>query len=141
VTAGSASSLLGASNTAAWRIERARGLAQRRSSYGCVQQRHTFLPALPGPGQFDVITEELQGYAAAENLALLAYSPLLAWLLHSDPPVIPIPGASSVAQLDEILAAIELKLDDAQLARLAGEGALAVSPSGSPRPGHPPMHS
>jgi aryl-alcohol dehydrogenase-like predicted oxidoreductase len=173
--------LLGASNTATWRIERARGLAQRRPSYSCVQQRHTFLPALPGPGQFDVITEELKDYAAAENLALLAYSPLLggaysdpgkplpaaydhptaqarlaalyevaaelgasanqvvlAWLLHSDPPVIPIPGASSVAQLDEILAAIELKLDDAQLARLAGEGALAASPSGSPRPGHPP---
>jgi aryl-alcohol dehydrogenase-like predicted oxidoreductase len=170
--------LLGASNTATWRIERARGLAQRRPAYSCVQQRHTYLPARPGPGEFDVITEELKDLAAAESLTLFAYSPLLggaygdpgkplpaaydhptararlaalhevaaeldasanqvvlAWLLRSDPPVIPIPGASSVAQLDEILAATELKLDDAQLARLAGAGALGSSPSGSGRPG------
>lgn len=180
--------LLGASNTATWRIERARGLAHRRPAYSCVQQQHTYLPAQPGPGQLNLISEELKDYAAAENLTLLAYSPLLAgaygdpgkplpaayehltaqdrlaalhqvaaelgasanqvvlaWLLRSDPPVIPIPGASSVAQLDEILAATELKLDDAQLARLegndalassvAGEGALALSPSGSARPG------
>jgi aryl-alcohol dehydrogenase-like predicted oxidoreductase len=157
--------LLGASNTATWRIERARGLAQGRPSYSCVQQSHTYLPALQGPGEFNVISEELKDYAAAENLALLAYSPLLggaysnpdkplsaafdhptaqaqlaalyevaaelnvsanqvvlAWLLREDPPVIPIPGASSVAQLEEILAATELKLDDAQLARLAPAG-------------------
>jgi aryl-alcohol dehydrogenase-like predicted oxidoreductase len=162
--------LLGASNTATWRIERARGLAHRRPAYSCVQQQYTYLPALPDPGQLNLITEELKDYAAAENLALLAYSPLLggayrdlgkplpaaydhptaqarlaalhevaaglgasanqvvlAWLLHSDPPVIPIPGASNVAQLDELLAATELKLDDAQLARLAGEDALAPS--------------
>jgi aryl-alcohol dehydrogenase-like predicted oxidoreductase len=168
--------LLGASNTATWRIERARGLAYGRPAYSCVQQRHTYLPALPGPGEFDVISEELKDLAAAENLTLFAYSPLLggayagkplpaayrhptaqarlavlhevaaelgasanqvvlAWLLRSDPPVIPIPGASSVAQLDEILAATELKLDDAQFARLTGEGAAELSPSGSARPG------
>ncbi len=46
----------------------------------------------------------------------------LAWLLHQDPPVIPIPGASSVAQLDEILAAAELKLDDVTLERLDRAG-------------------
>ena len=166
--------LLGASNTATWRIERARGLAHGRPSYSCVQQQHTYLPAQPDPGQLNLISEELKDYASAENLTLLAYSPLLAgaysdpgkplpaaydhptaqvrlavlyevaaelgasanqvvlaWLLRSDPPVIPIPGASSVAQLDEIIAATELKLDDAQLARLAGAGALASSPSGS----------
>lgn len=157
--------LLGASNTATWRIERARGLAQRRPSYSCVQQRYTYLPALQGPGEFDMISEELKDYAAAENLTLFAYSPLLggaycdpdkplpaaydhptaqarlaalyevaaqldasanqvvlAWLLHEDRPVIPIPGVSSVAQLEETLAATELKLDDSQLARLAGAG-------------------
>jgi len=46
----------------------------------------------------------------------------LAWLLHQDPPVIPIPGASSVAQLDEILGATELKLDSGTLARLDQAG-------------------
>ena len=164
--------LLGASNTATWRIERARGLARAagRPGYSCVQQQHTYVLAQPEPGQLNLITEELKDLAAAENLTLLAYSPLLggaysdpgkplpaaydhptaqvrlatlyevaaelgasanqvvlAWLLRGDPPVIPIPGASSVAQLDEILAATGLKLDDAQLARLAGEDALAPS--------------
>jgi len=48
----------------------------------------------------------------------------LAWLLHADPPVIPIPGASSVAQLDEIIGATRLHLDDDALKRLdqAGRG-------------------
>ena len=69
--------MLGASNTATWRIERARGLAQRRPAYSCVQQRHTYLPARSGPGEFDVITEELKDLAATENLTLFAYSPLL----------------------------------------------------------------
>jgi aryl-alcohol dehydrogenase-like predicted oxidoreductase len=39
----------------------------------------------------------------------------LAWLLHRQPAIIPVPGASSVAQLDEILAATELKLNAATL--------------------------
>jgi aryl-alcohol dehydrogenase-like predicted oxidoreductase len=160
--------LLGVSNTATWRIERARGLAHGRPVYSCVQQQYTSLPVQPDPGQLNLITEELKDYAAAEDLTLLAYSPLLAgayanpgkplpaaydhpsaaarltvlhkvaaelgatvnqvvlaWLMRSDPPVIPIPGASSVAQLDEILGATELTLDDAQLARLSGAGELA----------------
>jgi aryl-alcohol dehydrogenase-like predicted oxidoreductase len=40
-------------------------------------------------------------------------------LAASSPPVIPIPGASSVAQLDEIIAATELTLDEAILDRLS----------------------
>ena len=47
---------------------------------------------------------------------------VLAWLLHQDPPVLPIPGASSVAQLEEILGATELKLDSGILARLDQAG-------------------
>jgi aryl-alcohol dehydrogenase-like predicted oxidoreductase len=39
-------------------------------------------------------------------------------LAASSPPVIPIPGASSVAQLDEIIAATELTLDQAIVGRL-----------------------
>jgi aryl-alcohol dehydrogenase-like predicted oxidoreductase len=36
---------------------------------------------------------------------------VLAWLMGGDPPVLPVVGASSVAQLDESLAARELRLD------------------------------
>ncbi|MGH3400420.1 MAG: aldo/keto reductase [Streptosporangiaceae bacterium] len=47
---------------------------------------------------------------------------VLAWLLHQDPPVLPIAGASSVAQLDEIIGATELKLDEATRQRLDRAG-------------------
>lgn len=50
---------------------------------------------------------------------------VLAWLLHRQPAIIPVPGASSVAQLDEILAATELKLNAATLDRLDRAGRLA----------------
>jgi aryl-alcohol dehydrogenase-like predicted oxidoreductase len=149
--------LLGASNTATWRIERARALAEAAGvpAYSCVQEEYTYLLPHPGPGQVSIAGEELLDYAAAEQLTVLAYSPLLAgayarphqpvraaydhagneprraalrtvaaelgvtqnqvvlaWLMHRrQPRVIPIPGASSVEQLDEILAASELKLD------------------------------
>lgn len=157
--------LLGASNTATWRIERARQLAAGRPSYSCVQQEYSYLLPHPGPGQLNLISEELLDYGAAEQLTLFAYSPLLAgyyarpqskvrdaydhggndvrlralrdvaaelggtpnqvvlsWLLYQQPRIIPIPGASSVAQLDEILAATEVKLDQTLLRRLNQAG-------------------
>jgi aryl-alcohol dehydrogenase-like predicted oxidoreductase len=160
--------LLGASNTATWRVERARAIAGSagRPGYSCVQQQYTYLQALPDQGQLNLITEELLDFASAENISLLAYSPLLAgryarpdrglpaayahaasrmrlsvlgevateygatpgqvalaWLLaKSQPPIIPIPGASTVAQLDEILAAAELTLDAETVSRLDEAG-------------------
>lgn len=44
----------------------------------------------------------------------------LSWLLHRSPVVTPIPGTSSVAHLEDNVAAVELELDDADLARLDG---------------------
>jgi aryl-alcohol dehydrogenase-like predicted oxidoreductase len=167
--------LLGASNTAVWRIERARAIARAAGhpGYSCVQQQYTYLQRLPGGGDMDLVTDELLDYAAAENLAVLAYSPLLAgcyarpgqplpggyahassvarlevlgqvsgelgvtpnqvvlaWLLaRSQPPVIPIPGASTVAQLDEILAAVELPLEGETIRRLNRAGRQAPAPA------------
>ena len=71
--------LLGASNHATWRIERARAIARAggRPAYRCVQQEHSYLLPHPDPGQVNLITEELVDYAIAEELTLLAYSPLL----------------------------------------------------------------
>lgn len=43
---------------------------------------------------------------------------VLAWMLRQDPAPIPLFGASSVAQLDEALDALDLKLDDETVARL-----------------------
>jgi aryl-alcohol dehydrogenase-like predicted oxidoreductase len=61
---------------------------------------------------------------AAEHLAT-ANQVVLAWLLHRQPAIIPVPGASSVAQLDEILAATELKLNAEDLDRLDTAGRFA----------------
>jgi aryl-alcohol dehydrogenase-like predicted oxidoreductase len=116
----------------------------------------------------------LLDYAAAADLTLLAYSPLLAgcyarpdkalpaayahaanrerlsvlsevaaelgatpgqvvlaWLLaRSRPGIIPIPGASTVAQLDEILGATSLSLEDEVIRRLDEAGSAAIVSAG-----------
>ena len=43
---------------------------------------------------------------------------VLAWLMGGEVPVVPLVGASSVAQLDESLAAVDLELTAEQRARL-----------------------
>jgi aryl-alcohol dehydrogenase-like predicted oxidoreductase len=158
------------------RIERARTIARDagQRGYSCVQQQYTYLRALPDSGQLNLITEELLDYARACDLALLAYSPLLAgcyarpdkplpaayahaanrdrlsvlsevardvgatpgqvvlaWLLaRSQPEIIPVPGASTVAQLDEILGATEITLDDESIRRLDQAGSSAMAEAG-----------
>ena len=52
---------------------------------------------------------------------------VLAWLLGCRPPIIPIPGASSVAQLEELLGATELTLDEATMTRLDEAGQVELS--------------
>lgn len=47
---------------------------------------------------------------------------VLSWLIGGDVPVIPLVGASSVAQLDESLAAVDLELTPAQRAKLDAAG-------------------
>jgi aryl-alcohol dehydrogenase-like predicted oxidoreductase len=44
-------------------------------------------------------------------------------LLLQQPPIIPVTGASSVAQLEELLGAVDLRLDGAQ-----GPGVLSICP-------------
>ncbi|MER7836888.1 aldo/keto reductase [Streptomyces sp. NPDC096040] len=158
--------LLGCSNHAAWRIERARTLAREAgvAGYTCVQQRATYPRPRPG-ADFGVnphVSDELLDYVAAEpDLTLLGYSTLLggalsrpdrpvpeqydhpgtparlaalariadevgatpnqvalAWLMRGTPAVLPVIGVSSVAQLEECLAAVDLELDPGHLARL-----------------------
>jgi aryl-alcohol dehydrogenase-like predicted oxidoreductase len=47
---------------------------------------------------------------------------LLAWLIGGEVPMIPLVGASSPAQLDESLAAVDLELTPGQRARLDAAG-------------------
>ncbi|MEU6808266.1 aldo/keto reductase [Streptomyces sp. NPDC046831] len=85
--------LLGCSNHAAWRIERARALAREAgvAGYTCVQQRATYLRPRPGAdfGANPHVSEEVLDYVGSEpDLTLLGYSTLLGGALsHADRPV------------------------------------------------------
>jgi aryl-alcohol dehydrogenase-like predicted oxidoreductase len=159
--------LVGASNHATWRVERARAIARalRRPGYTCLQLRYSYLQprlhaALPRAGHLHVTEETLDYVRNEPDLTLWTYNALLAgaytrsdkpmpeayehpgthrrravleditaetgatpnqvvlaWLLGR-PQLIPIVGVSTVAQLDESLDAIDLRLDDDQRNRL-----------------------
>lgn len=163
--------LLGVSNHAVWRVERARALAAAAGlpGYEVLQYEHSYLrprtdiPAEIFPdGTLGAVGADMLGYLRAEpTLTLVAYSPLLkgaytnpdrplppgydhpgtpprlealkevaretgatlnqvvlAWQLGGEHPIVPLVGASSVAQLDESLAAVDLELTPEQRARL-----------------------
>jgi aryl-alcohol dehydrogenase-like predicted oxidoreductase len=165
--------LLGVSNHAVWRVERARALAAAAGlpGYEVLQYQHSHLrPRTDMPddlfpdGSLGHAGPELLSYLRAEpDLTLVAYSPLLtgaytrpdkplpadydhpgtpprlaalaevaretgatvnqvvlAWQMGGALPVIPLAGASSVAQLEENLAAVDLELTADQRARLDG---------------------
>jgi aryl-alcohol dehydrogenase-like predicted oxidoreductase len=56
--------------------------------------------------------------AIADEAGITTSQAALAWLLHRAPGMLPIPGTSSVAHLEENMAAGTVMLDAAQLARL-----------------------
>ncbi|WP_326661627.1 aldo/keto reductase [Streptomyces canus] len=162
--------LLGVSNHAVWRVERARALAAAAGlpAYEVLQYAHSHLrprtdvsdPLFPD-GSLGHAGADLLSYLRAErDLTLVAYSPLLkgaythpdrlpadfdhpgtparlkaltevaketgatvnqvvlAWQAGGDLPVVPLVGMSSVAQLEENLAAVDLELTGEQRARL-----------------------
>ncbi|MDN0200113.1 aldo/keto reductase [Streptomyces sp. S.PNR 29] len=164
--------LLGVSNQAVWRVERARALAAAAGlpGYEVLQYAHSHLrPRTDIPddlfpdGSLGHAGPELLSYLRAEPaLTLVAYSPLLkgaythpdrlprdfdhpgtparlavlhevaketgatvnqvvlAWQIGGELPVVPLAGVSSVAQLEENLAAVDLQLTPEQRARLDG---------------------
>jgi len=62
--------------------------------------------------RYEVLRQVAQELGATPNQVVLA------WMLHQDPVVIPLFGASSVSQLDEALDAVEIRLDAEQMDRL-----------------------
>lgn len=59
---------------------------------------------------------------AAEATGATANQVVLAWMLQSDPPVIPVIGMSTSDQLGELLGAIDVKLSPEQCAELSDAG-------------------
>ncbi|MFY1632992.1 aldo/keto reductase [Solwaraspora sp. WMMB335] len=58
----------------------------------------------------------------ASELGVTANQVVLAWLIEHDPPIVPIVGVSSVAQLDEAIGAVDLQLP-AELRKVLDEAA------------------
>jgi aryl-alcohol dehydrogenase-like predicted oxidoreductase len=145
--------LLGASNHAIWRVERARALAAAAGlpGYEILQYAHSHLRPrtdVPGDlfpdGSLGHAGPDLLSYLRAESgLTLVAYfdhpgtparlkvlgevaketgatvnQVVLAWQIGAELPIVPLVGMSSVAQLDENLAAVDLELTREQRARL-----------------------
>ncbi|HUZ36795.1 MAG TPA: aldo/keto reductase [Streptosporangiaceae bacterium] len=80
----------------------------------------------PGtPARLAVLREVAKEAGATVNQVVLA------WLIGAEVPVIPLVGASSVAQLDESLAAVDLELTAEQRARLGAAGSVSATRKGN----------
>ena len=82
----------------------------------CAERGIGFIPWYPlSAGSFE--HEGLQ--RVAQRHAASPYQIALAWLLHHKPNLLPIPGTSSVAHLEENLAAANIELSDEDLQELS----------------------
>jgi aryl-alcohol dehydrogenase-like predicted oxidoreductase len=72
---------IGASNFAAWRLERAQWVSRTHGwpEYCCIQQRHSYLRPVPGASTAPqvIANQDLLDYCQSGGITLLAYSPLL----------------------------------------------------------------
>lgn len=82
----------------------------------CEKEGLGFMPWSPVGGGRSLKAGALEAVAKEQNASV--YQVAIAWLLHRSPVMLPIPGTSSVAHLEENVAAGKLKLSEAQLAAL-----------------------
>ena len=89
----------------------------------CERSRIGFIPWFPlGAGQLSAAGSKLA--KIAEQAKITPSQLALAWLLRRSPVILPIPGTSQVAHLEENIATAAIKIDDAifhELSRLAGK--------------------
>jgi aryl-alcohol dehydrogenase-like predicted oxidoreductase len=125
--------MIGVSNVSVDELARARAVTeiasvQNRYNLGelssddvlavCERDGIAFLPLYPlGAGAL-TRSPELEAVAAAH--AATAAQVAIAWLLQRSPVMLPIPGTSSLAHLEENVAAAALQLSQEELDRLAG---------------------
>jgi len=83
----------------------------------CTERGLAFIPWAPvGSGDVSVLS------AAAERHGVTPSQLALAWLLHRSPVMVPIPGTSSVAHLEENIAAAAIELTPDDIAALTSTG-------------------
>lgn len=88
----------------------------------CERERLAFIPWAPIAGGS---TDKLEGAAGSNGLDAVAkargvsvWQAAIAWLLAKSPAMLPIPGTSSVAHLEDNVSPAALKLSAAELAAL-----------------------
>jgi pyridoxine 4-dehydrogenase len=90
----------------------------------CERERIGFIPWFPlGAGQLSAAGSKLTSIAAQAKITPSQLA--LAWLLRRSPVMLPIPGTSQVAHLEENVATAAVKIDDGifqELSKLAGKG-------------------
>lgn len=84
----------------------------------CAKEGLGFMPWSPVGGGRSLKGGALDAVAKAHNVSV--YQAAIAWLLHRSPVMLPIPGTSSVAHLEENMAAAKLELTPAELESLDG---------------------
>jgi aryl-alcohol dehydrogenase-like predicted oxidoreductase len=89
----------------------------------CRERELAFVPFFPLGSAFTggpaTLAADPAIASVADKHAVAPSQVALAWLLHRDERILLIPGTSSVAHLEENLAAIDVELDDDDLAALA----------------------
>ena len=83
----------------------------------CEKERIGFMPWAPVGGQRGPRSSALEEIAKAHNAKV--YQVAIAWLLQRSPVMLPIPGTSSLAHLEENMAAAKLKLTTEEMGRLS----------------------
>jgi aryl-alcohol dehydrogenase-like predicted oxidoreductase len=84
----------------------------------CEQEGIGFIPWFPlAAGRLSGAGGPVGGVAA--QLKATPSQVALAWLLARSPVILPIPGTSSVAHLEENVAAADLKIDETKMRELA----------------------
>src|SRR5256714_6411583 len=84
----------------------------------CEKEGLGLMPWAPVGGNGGVEPSGLDATAKSRNATV--YQLAIAWLLHRSPVMLPIPGTSSVAHLEENMAAAKLKLSADEMKVLAG---------------------
>src|SRR5216110_853321 len=76
----------------------------------CEKEQIGFMPWAPVGGARGMTSAALE--KAAKDHGVTIYQLGLAWLLHRSPVILPIPGTSSLAHLDENMAALKIQLTE-----------------------------
>src|SRR5665213_1156079 len=111
----------GSSNFAGWHIAKAQEAAKRRNYLGLVAEQSLNNRSKSGRANdtLEANRPAVEAYEAfCDELGEDPANVALAWLLHQPAVTAPIIGPRTLAQLDGVVRAIEIKLDDKALARL-----------------------